>query len=179
MPRTMSPRCSTAAHCVDPNDARATSGTTRAAWHPAGPAPRPVGGYLDGEMTFREIVDLHPLPASLIREVLLRCAEQCFDCAASCTACADVSLSDDDPELIRVIRVCLDCADACDATGRIATRQSAPDIRLIRAMIEGCAAACLACAEECARHAPRHEQLRLCAEVCRRCKTACDDFLAH
>ncbi len=131
-------------------------------------------------MTFREIVNLHSLPGSLIREVLLRCAEECFDCAASCTACADVSLSENDSqELIRVIRVALDCADACDATGRIATRQSAPDIRLIRAMIEGCAAACLACAEECERHAAAHEHCRICAEVCRRCKKACDDFLAH
>jgi len=85
---------------------------------------------------------MHPLPGSLIRQVLLRCAEECFHCAASCIACADVSLSENDQELIRVIRVALDCADACEVTGRIAVRQSAPDIRLIRGVIEGCAAAC-------------------------------------
>jgi hypothetical protein len=130
-------------------------------------------------MTFREIVGVRPLPGSLIRQLLLRCAEESFDCAASCIACADVSLSKNDHELIRVIRVALDCADACAPIGRIAIRQGAPDIRLIRGVIEGCAAACLACAEECDRHASDHEQCRLCAEVCRRCKTACDEFLAH
>lgn len=130
-------------------------------------------------MSFRKIVGVHPLPGSLIREVLLRCAEECWDCAASCIACADVSLGENDWALIRVIRVALDCADACETTGRVAIRQSAPDIRLIRGVIEGCAAACLACAEECERHAADREQCRLCAEVCRRCKTACDEFLAH
>ena len=38
--------------------------------------------------------------------------------------------------------------------------------------------ACLACAEECDQHAEHHEHCRLCAEVCRRCKNACDDLLA-
>jgi hypothetical protein len=51
-------------------------------------------------MTFRKIVSVHPLPGSLIRQVLLRCAEECFDCAASCTACADVSLTENSQELI-------------------------------------------------------------------------------
>jgi hypothetical protein len=49
-----------------------------------------------GEMTFREIVELHPLPGSEFRDALLRCAEECLDCGASCTACADASLSERD-----------------------------------------------------------------------------------
>jgi hypothetical protein len=130
-------------------------------------------------MTFQEIIKLHPQPTSLDLDTLLRCVEECFDCAASCTACADASLSEDDvQELIRVIRLCLDCADACEATGRIVTRQTAPDLGLFRAMLEACSAACLASAEECERHAAHHEHCRVCAEVCRRCKTACDDLLA-
>jgi hypothetical protein len=148
-------------------------------WHLADPEPFSARRYVNVDMTFREIVGVHPLPGSLIRQLLLRCAEECLDCAASCVACADVSLSENDQELIRVIRVALDCADACELTGRIAIRQSAPDIRLIRGVVEGCAAACLACAEECDGHAADHEQCRLCAEVCRRCKAACDEFLAH
>jgi hypothetical protein len=131
------------------------------------------------DMTFREIVDLHPQPSSAFREALLRCAEECLDCAASCTACADASLSErDSQELTRVIRLCLDCADVCEATSRIAIRQTAPDIRLIRAVVEGCAADCLSCAEESDRHANHHEHCRICAEVCRRCKDACDAVLA-
>jgi hypothetical protein len=81
-------------------------------------------------------------------------------------------------ELVRCIRLCLDCAEVCDATGRIVTRQTEPDLRLIRATVEACSVACLACAEECDRHAAHHEHCRLCAEVCRRCKNACDELLA-
>jgi hypothetical protein len=146
--------------------------------HPAYASDCEVVGTL-GEMTFREIVALHPLPGNDFREALLRCAEECLDCGASCTACADASLSESDLwELTGVIRVCLDCADVCEATARIATRQTRPDSRLVRAMIEACAAACVACAEECDRHAAHHEHCRICADVCRRCKAACDEVLA-
>jgi hypothetical protein len=47
-------------------------------------------------MTFREIAKLHSLPGTDFREALLRCAEECLDCRASCTACADASLSESD-----------------------------------------------------------------------------------
>src|SRR5262245_41374867 len=105
-------------------------------------------------MTFRQIVDKHPVTGSDFRDALLRCAEECLDCGASCTACADASLSESDVlELRSVIRACLDCADVCDSTARIATRQSSPDIRLIREAVEACATVCVACAEECDRHA--------------------------
>ena len=130
-------------------------------------------------MTFQEIIKLHPQPTSLDRDALLRCIGECLDCVASCTSCADADLAEDDVrDMARCIRLCFDCADACDATARIATRQTAPDLRLIRAMVEACSVACLACAEECDRHAAHHEHCRLCAEVCRRCRQACDDLLA-
>ena len=130
-------------------------------------------------MTFQEIIKLHPRPTSLDRDARLRCINECLDCAASCTACADASQSETDVEdLVRVNRLCLDCADACGATGRIVTRQSAPDLRLLAAALEACSAACLASAEECERHAAHHEHCRVCAEICRRCKKTCDDLLA-
>jgi hypothetical protein len=130
-------------------------------------------------MTFQEIVKLHPRPISLDIDARLRCITECLDCSASCTACADASLSEDDSQdMIRVVRLCLDCADACDATARIVTRQTAPDLGLMRAAVKACATACIACAEECDRHAAHHEHCRICAEVCRRCEKACDDLLA-
>ena len=130
-------------------------------------------------MTFEEIFGLHPQPTELDHQVLLRCVEECLDCGASCTACADASLSErDSQDLIGVVRLSLDCADLCHATGRILTRQSATDLRLIRAAVDACATACRACAEECERHAAHHEHCRVCAEVCRRCAKACDDVLA-
>ena len=130
-------------------------------------------------MTFQEIIKLHPHPSGLDREVLLRCIEECLDCSASCTACADASLGESElAELRRCIRLNLDCADACETTGRIVTRQTSPDRRVIRAIVEACAVACFACAEECERHAAHHEHCRVCATVCRRCKQACDDLVA-
>jgi len=129
-------------------------------------------------MTYQEIFALHPRPTQLNHKIVLRCIEECLDCAASCTACADACLGESDSqELIRVVRLASDCADACDATGRVVTRQTAPDLGVIRAVVEACAAACVACAEECVQHAAHHEHCRLCAEVCRRCKKACDELL--
>jgi hypothetical protein len=129
-------------------------------------------------VTYQDIFELHPQPSSLDRDTLLRCIDECLDCAAGCTACADACLSEPDVrEMARCIRLCLDCADACDAAGRVVTRQTAPDLRLMRAMIQACATACAVCAEECDLHAAHHEHCRACAEVCRRCKAACDDLL--
>jgi hypothetical protein len=59
--------------------------------HPRMPSECKFAGAL-GWMTFREIVEPHPLPGSDFREALLRCAEECLDCSASCNACADASL---------------------------------------------------------------------------------------
>ena len=130
-------------------------------------------------MIFPEIFKLHPRPTTLDRDLVLRCVEECLDCGASCTSCADDSLSEDDrADMLRCIRLCLDCADVCHATGRILTRQTTADLRLVRASVEACSVACLACAEECEHHAAHHEHCRLCVEMCRRCKAVCDELLA-
>ena len=130
-------------------------------------------------MTAREIIRTHPQPTSLDREVLLRCIDECFDCAATCTSCADACLGEKDvQELVRCVRLNLDCADVCDAAGRILTRQTAPDLGLLRATIETCAAACRVCGEECERHAAHHDHCRICADACRRCEQACNELVA-
>jgi hypothetical protein len=130
-------------------------------------------------VTVREILELHPRPSGLDRKLLLTCIDECFECAATCTSCADADLAEEDVrEMVRCIRLCLDCSDLCDATGRIVTRQTEPDLGLIGATLEACLVACRACAQECDRHAAHHEHCRLCAEVCRRCEAACADLLA-
>jgi hypothetical protein len=48
------------------------------------------------EMTFLEIVELHPPPGSDFRGTLLRCADECLYCGASRTAWADASSSESD-----------------------------------------------------------------------------------
>jgi hypothetical protein len=130
-------------------------------------------------VTVREVIAAHPRPTSLDRDVLLRCIDECFDCAATCTSCADACLGEPDvAELVRCVRLCLDCADACDTTGRIVTRQTEPDLGVVRAVVEACATACRVCGDECDRHAAHHEHCRISAEVCRRCERACNELLA-
>ena len=130
-------------------------------------------------MTIRDILDKHPRPTSLDRNLVVRCIEACYDCSASCTSCADADLAEPDvQDLIRCVRLCLDCADVCDATGRIVTRQTEADLGVIRSVVEACVVACVACRQECERHAAHHEHCRICAEVCGRCERACNDLLA-
>jgi hypothetical protein len=125
------------------------------------------------------VIAAHPRPTSLDRDVLLRCIDECFDCAATCTSCADACLGEPDvAELVRCVRLCLDCADACDTTGRIVTRQTEPDLGVVRAVVEACATTCRVCGDECERHAAHHEHCRISAEVCRRCERACNELLA-
>jgi hypothetical protein len=129
-------------------------------------------------VTVRELIETHPQPSSLDRDALLRCIEDCFDCSATCTSCADACLGEQDlPELVRCIRLCLDCADVCEAAGRIVTRQTALDLDVVRAAVEACAVACRACGEECEKHATHHEHCRVCAEACRSCEQACNDLV--
>jgi hypothetical protein len=130
-------------------------------------------------MTVEEILETHPQPTTVDHSALLRCIEECLDCAASCTSCADADLAEDDVrEMVRCIRLCLDCADTCGTTARIAIRQTAPDLRVLQAMVAACAAACKACGDECERHAAHHEHCRICADVCRRCERACNELIA-
>jgi uncharacterized protein DUF326 len=125
------------------------------------------------------MIETHPRPASLDREALLRCIDECFDCAATCTSCADACLGENDvQDLVRCVRLNLDCADVCDAAGRILTRQTEPDLVLLRATIDVCTVACRACGEECERHAAHHDHCRICADACRRCEQACDELVA-
>ena len=130
-------------------------------------------------MSFPEIYRLHSQPTALDRDLVLRCIQECLDCTASCTACADDCLGDDGvADLVRCIRLNLDCADLCDATGRILTRQTTPNLGVIRASVDACAVACSACVEECELHAAHHEHCRLCAVMCRRCNEVCGELLA-
>jgi uncharacterized protein DUF326 len=130
-------------------------------------------------VTVRDIIERHPRPVSVDRDLLLRCIDECFDCSATCTACADASLGESDAlELIRAIRLNLDCTDVCDAVGRVVTRQTEVDLGVVRAAIDACVVVCRACGDECERHAAHHDHCRVCAEVCRRCEQACSDLLA-
>jgi len=125
-----------------------------------------------------ELLATHPRPSQVDREALARCIAQCYDCARSCTICADANLAEEDvAELRRCIRFCLDCADVCIATGRMAARQTEYDPETARAEVDSCRQSCSTCAEECERHAQHHEHCRRCADSCRRCEAACSALL--
>jgi Domain of Unknown Function (DUF326) len=127
----------------------------------------------------KRILDTHPSPAHLDREVLARCIEACVECGQSCTACADANLAEEDVAgLRRCIRLCLDCADVCDATGRVLSRQTEYDAPATKPQLESCRQACATCGEECERHAEHHAHCTICAAQCRRCQDACDQLLA-
>ena len=127
----------------------------------------------------QQILETHPQGAAIEAGALIACIDACFDCAQSCTACADADLGEPDVgTLIRCIRLCLDCGDVCIATGQILTRQTEFEPELARSVVQTCALACRICREECERHADHHEHCRICAEVCLLCEQACDRVLS-
>lgn len=109
---------------------------------------------------------------------LIACIDACTECDQACTACADACLSEDDVyHLTKCIRTCLDCSDVCATTGRVLSRHTDYDANLTRTVLQTCAFACETAADECDKHAAKHEHCRVCAEVCRRCERACRDLV--
>jgi hypothetical protein len=130
-------------------------------------------------MRVEQMIATHPHVRGDLNPALARCIEACFDCGQVCVSCADACLGEEMvAELVQCIRLDLDCADACFAAGKIATRRSGGDVPLIRLQLQAGELACRRCAEECERHASRHEHCRICAEACRACESACREAMA-
>jgi hypothetical protein len=128
----------------------------------------------------RQMIAAHPVQPAVEADLLGRCLDDCYDCAQTCTACADACLAEQElPTLLRAIRLCLDCADVCVATGSVLSRQTAFEPVSARAVVQACIEACRVCAEECERHAAHMEHCRICAEVCRSCERVCTEVLAQ
>ena len=129
----------------------------------------------------KHMSETNPSEVSVSTDVLVECIEACFDCAQACTGCADACLGEqeDTQMLTRCIRLDLDCAEVCVATGKILSRQTAFEPEMARAALEACARACRLCGEEYENHAQHGMQhCRVCAEVCRRCESACNNLLS-
>jgi hypothetical protein len=127
-------------------------------------------------MQVQQIISKHPQVRGQTNDALIRCIEECYSCAQTCTSCADANVAEEMvAELRQCIRLCLDCADICEATGRIASRCTGSDEETLRRMLHACAAACRLSGEECTRHAKHHEHCRVCAESCQRCMQACEE----
>jgi hypothetical protein len=127
----------------------------------------------------QRMIETNPSGTPVDAGVLSEAIDSCFECAQTCTACADACLGEDDPKsLTRCIRLDLDCADICDATGRILSRQSGFEPQLARSAVEACARAAKLCGDECEKHAGHHGHCRVCLEACRRCEEACNSVLS-
>ena len=130
-------------------------------------------------MHVQEMISTHPSVRGDVNEALIRCIEECYDCAQACTVCADACLGEEMVrDLVQCIRLNLDCADVCAATGAVASRRTGTNELTLKRMIETCAEACRLCGAECAKHAAMHEHCRICAESCRRCEQACREAAA-
>lgn len=115
----------------------------------------------------------HPQVRSPVPRALVEFPELCYDCAQTCTACADACLGEEKlDDLRQCIRLNLDCADICLAVANLGTRRTGSDDKIVELMLAACAEACRVCGTECARHG-HHEHCRICAEVCRECEQAC------
>ena len=126
----------------------------------------------------QDMLRTHPGERQVNIEPLATAIEACFNCAQTCTACADACLGESQvQELTACIRLNLDCADICATTGRLITRQTAVDQRLWRDQLQACITACEVCGTECQQHANMHDHCRVCAEACRTCAEACRDLL--
>ena len=126
-----------------------------------------------------QILKTHPSPQSQPLEDYAASIHAIQDCAQSCISCADACMSESDmQDLLRCVRLNLDCADICNATSNILSRPSMSAPEIWASQLQSCVIACRVCAEECERHASKHEHCRLCAEACRECEQACNDVLS-
>lgn len=127
----------------------------------------------------KEMLETYPKDLGHIdREKLAECIAACFDCAQTCTACADACLSEDKvADLTKCIRSNLDCADICETTGRVLSRHTGYDANVTRSILEACRTVCRSCGDNCDEHSSMHEHCKICAEMCRRCEKACDELI--
>lgn len=127
-------------------------------------------------MSIREMIAAHPHVDGNTNDALIRAIEASYDCAQTCTVCADACLGEDEkmlPRLLQCIRLTGDCADICNAAGRIASRRTGSDEATIKEVLLACAASAKRCGDECEKHVDKHEHCRICMESCRTCEEAC------
>ena len=125
-------------------------------------------------MHTQQMISTHPDVRGNYSQPLIKCINDCFACAQTCISCADACLAEPMVEALRqCIRLNLDCADICNATGALASRRTGSNEEVLRHTIELCALACTRCAEECDKHADRHEHCKVCAQSCRECADSC------
>ena len=107
-------------------------------------------------------------------EGILEALASLSDCAASCNACADACLGEQNIDRLRkCIRLNFDCSSACIETAGLLCRPGMSD----QTFLEACIAICQACGDECQMHAKYHDHCKACAEACYSCMNVCQRLL--
>lgn len=131
----------------------------------------------------QDVLRSHPAAIGATGGRLLEATAHAARCAQACAACADACLAEPDVAgLVQCIRLDLDCADLCGAMATMGLRRAggtAATLATLRGLVDLCVDACRACAEECERHAERHEHCRACAAQCRQCADACSAAMSE
>jgi hypothetical protein len=124
-----------------------------------------------------EMIGASPNSLSIDGALLARCIDACFECAQTCTICADGCLAEMPAEMRRCIARCTSCSEICATTGRVLARPGyGRRIKVVEALVQACVESCLACQEECGAH-PDSQRCRLCSQTCRRCEQVCAELL--
>lgn len=129
-------------------------------------------------MSHAKIIEDADVELATDAETLMNAIDTMFECAASCTACADACLAEEQPDKLRRC-ITLDnvCAEICTATARTLARISSGSYDVLRAQLQACIVACRECAEECRSHGEMHEHCAVCAEVCERTERVAGELL--
>ena len=115
-------------------------------------------------MTTDAATILHAYPAGLAgidEDALVRCLQECLNCASAATSCADACLAGP-AELARCVGTALVCADVAETAARTVSRLSGRDAAVVRAILVACVEACRSCYDECRTQALSHEYCRIC-----------------
>lgn len=98
-------------------------------------------------MQVHEMISAHPDVQGSTADLLLRCIEECYNCAQLCTSCADACVAEQSVDKLKqCIRLNLDCADICAAAGAMGSRRTGSNVEVLRAVIRACELACRRCA---------------------------------
>src|SRR5690349_19429778 len=94
-------------------------------------------------MQTEQMLSTHPNVRGDLSQPLVRCIEECYDCALTCASCADACLAEQAvAQLRQCIRLDLDCADVCIATGALAIRRTGSNEDILRQLLRVCLSAC-------------------------------------
>lgn len=105
-------------------------------------------------MVTKEMIATHPDVRGGVNQALIDAIDAAYECAQSCTSCADACLAEEMvAQLRQCIRLNLDCADVCAVMATVGNRRTGSNEEVSRKMLDVCITACRLCGEECAQHA--------------------------